>query len=309
MSTIIKAENLSRFYGIVLGLNNASFRIRSGITGIVGPNGAGKTTLFRLLTGQIRPSYGAITVFGGDPWNNPAVQARLAYCPESEAVPAGLRPLEWLSGLGMISGLSARDAEARAHQALERVQLAPPHWKKCITTYSKGMRQRVKLAQCLLHAPELIILDEPMNGLDPMGREEFGDVLRQLARDGTSVLISSHILHDLEALCRDFILLRWGRIPLASREAAAPETRPRWPDTTTIRCESPEKLARYFFDQNLLRGCEIVPESDTLHVRWREAEQFYARFEHHLLASGVRIFEVRGSATFLEKAVGPTLES
>jgi ABC-2 type transport system ATP-binding protein len=309
MSTIIQAENLSRFYGVVLGLNNVNFRIRRGITGLVGPNGAGKTTLFRLLTGQIKPSSGTIRVFGGDPWSDLEVKARLAYCPESEAVPAGLRPLEWLSGLGMISGLSAAEADARARESLERVKLAPQHWKKRITTYSKGMRQRVKLAQCLLHSPELIILDEPMNGLDPMGREEFSNVLRQLARDGTSVLISSHILHDLEALCSEFILLRWSRIPNAHRDIASAETRQRWPDATTIRCDAPDKLARYLFDQNLLRGCEIVPESGTLHVRWRDAEQFYGRFEHILLDSGVRIYEVRSTASFLEKAVGPSLDS
>jgi ABC-2 type transport system ATP-binding protein len=309
MNTIVQAENLSRFYGVVLGLNNVNFRIRRGITGLVGPNGAGKTTLFRLLTGQIKPSSGTITVFGGNPWTNPEVQARLAYCPESEAVPPGLRPLEWLVGLGMISGLSAQDAETRANESLERVKLAPQHWKKRITTYSKGMRQRVKLAQCLLHSPDLIILDEPMNGLDPMGREEFSNVLRQLAREGTSVLISSHILHDLEALCSDFILLRWGRIPNSNQDIASVETRKRWPESTTIRCEAPDKLARFLFEQNLLRGCEIVPDSDTLHARWRDAEQFYGRFEHILLESGVRIFEVRSTATFLEKAVGPSLES
>jgi ABC-2 type transport system ATP-binding protein len=204
------------------------------------------------------------------------------------------------------------EAKRRAQAALERVKLAPQHWKKRITTYSKGMRQRVKLAQCLLHEPELIILDEPMNGLDPMGREEFSNVLRQLAREGTSVLVSSHILHDLEALCSDFILLRWGRIPhAANHDVASVETRKRWPESTTIRCDAPEKLARYLFDRHLLRGCEIVPDSDTLHVRWRDAEQFYAGFERYLLESGVRIFEVRNTASFLEKAIGtgPALDS
>ena len=309
MSTIIQAENLSRFYGVVLGLNNVNFSIRAGITGLVGPNGAGKTTLFRLLTGQIRPSHGQIRVFGGDPWNNPAVQARLAYCPESEAVPAGLRPLEWLSGLGMISGLPAREAGRRAREALGRVKLDERHWGKRVTSYSKGMRQRVKLAQFLLHSPDLIILDEPMNGLEPMGREEFGNVLRQLAREGASVLISSHILHDLEALCGEFILLRWGRIPRESQDAASPEARKRWPDATTIRCETPEVLARFFFDRNLLRGFEFGPEGDTLHARWRDPEQFYGSFERLLLESGVRIFEVRATAGFLEKAAGPSPES
>ena len=146
-AAIIEAQNLSRFYGLILGLNNVSFAIRPGITGVVGPNGAGKTSLFRLLTGQIRPSSGTITIFGGPPWNNPAVQARIAYCPESEAVPASLRPLDWLVGLGMISGFSARDAAAQARAALDRVKLAPEHWGKRLPQLSKGMKQRVKLAQ------------------------------------------------------------------------------------------------------------------------------------------------------------------
>ena len=309
MSTIVQAENLSRFYGIVLGLNNVTFQIRAGITGVVGPNGAGKTTLFRLLTGQIKPSSGSIEVFGGNPWHNPAVQSRLAYCPESEAVPPGLRPLDWLVGLGMVSGLSARTADERARACLDRVKLQPAHWGKRLTTLSKGMKQRVKLAQCLLHEPGLVILDEPMNGLDPMGREDFSSVLRDLARDGTSILISSHLLHDLEALCSEFLLFRWGRIPRSKNDAASPEARKRWPAATTFRCESPEKLARYFFDRELVRACEILPESDTLHITWRDTDRFYANFHQLLLESGVTIFEVRSTASFLERAIEPSLNS
>lgn len=302
---IIHAESLSRFYGMILGLNNVSFDIRPGITGIVGPNGAGKTTLFRLLTGQIRPSSGTITVFGEIPWRNPAVQARLAYCPENEAVPEGLRPRDWLIGLGMISGLAAGEAARRAEAALDRVQLGREHWRKRVTAYSKGMRQRVKLAQCLVHEPALVILDEPMNGLDPMGREDFSNVLRDLARDGTSILISSHILHDLEALCADFLLLRWGRIPKSLNEAASADARARWPEATSFRCDAPDRLARFLFERNLVRGCDIEADAGMLHVRWLEAERFYGNFHELLLASGVRIFEVQGTTSFLEKAVEP----
>jgi len=310
MNAIVQADNVSRFYGIILGLNNVTFSIGPGITGVVGPNGAGKTTLFRLLVGQIKPSAGTLRVFGESPWNNPAVQARLAYCPESEAVPPGLRPLDWLIGLGMISGFSAQAAEQRARAALDRVKLAPEHWRKVVTAYSKGMKQRVKLAQCLLHDPGLVILDEPMNGLDPMGREEFANVLRQLARDGTSIVISSHLLHDLEALCSEFLLLRWGRIPRSGQDAASSDARRRWPDATTFRCEAPDQLARYFFDHHLLRGCDIVDESGLLHARWSDADLFYGNFHQHLLDSKVRIFEVRSTTSFLEKAIAPpTLDS
>jgi ABC-2 type transport system ATP-binding protein len=303
MNPIIQAENLSRFYGIILGLNNVTFAVRPGITGVVGPNGAGKTTLFRLLTGQIRQSSGTLRIFGESPWSNPSVKARIGYCPESEEVPAELLPVDWLVGLGMLSGLGAVNSRARAEEALGRVKLAPEHWKKPLGAFSKGMRQRVKLAQCLLHEPKLVILDEPMNGLDPMGREDFAKVLRDLASAGKSIVISSHILHDLEALCGEFLLLKWGRIPRSANEGLSHEARARWPEATVFRCESPERLARYLFDERLIRGCEIAEETGVLQVRWTDPGRFYGDFHRFLLESGVRIFEVRSAATGLEKAV------
>ena len=305
LDTIVRGESLSRFYGMILGLNNVSFAIGPGITGIVGPNGAGKTTLFRLLLGQIRPSSGTLRVFGEDPWNNPHVQARLAYCPEAEAVPANIGALDWLVALGMISGLSAAEAKSRARSCLDRVKLASAHWQKRLTALSKGMRQRVKLAQCLLHEPGLVILDEPMNGLDPMGREDMGNVLRDLTREGCSVIISSHILHDLEALCAEFLLLQWGRIPPSLNDATSSEARARWPEATSFRCDAPDKLARFLFDRGLLRGCDVEADVGRLHVRWLDAEKFYGAGNFHtlLLESGVRIFEVQNTASLLEKAV------
>ena len=323
MSAVVEATNLSRFYGVVLGLNNVSFAIRPGITGIVGPNGAGKTTLFRLLTGQIKPSSGELKVFGGSPWSDLNVRAQIAYCPEDEAVPKGVRAPDWLTGLGMISGLSAKEAKAKAASSLERVNLPALHWRKPVTALSKGMKQRVKLAQCLMHDPRLIILDEPMNGLDPMGRAEFSAVLRELAADGASVLISSHILQDLEALCREFILLRWGRMPTAGNVAAnaakselavdasedgsaAPQkVAVRWPKETTIRCDAPRKLAGFLMGRGLLRGCDIDEEESALVARWSDPAAFYEAFHQHLLASGVAIYEVNAPGSHLESAIEP----
>jgi ABC-2 type transport system ATP-binding protein len=309
MNPIIQAENVSRFYGIILGLNNVSFAVRPGITGVVGQNGAGKTTLFRLLTGQIRQSSGSLRIFGQSPWNNTAVKARIGYCPETEELPGSLRPLEWLGGLGMISGFGAAESRVRAEAMLGRVRLAPEHWRKPLGAFSKGMRQRVKLAQCLLHEPDLVILDEPMNGLDPVGREDFANVLRDLAAGGRSVVISSHILHDLEALCGEFLLLKWGRIPRSANEALSQESRARWPESTIFRCGSPERLARYLFEERLIRGCEIAEETGVLQVRWSEPDRFYRDFHRFLLESGVAIFEVRSAVASLEKAIEtpPTL--
>lgn len=320
MKPIVEATELSRFYGVVLGLNNVSFQIRPGITGVVGPNGAGKTTLFRLLTGQIKPSFGKLNVLGGSPWRDPQVRAQLAYCPEDEAVPAGVRPEVWLTSLGMISGLSGKEARQRSQKALERVRLPAVHWPKPVTALSKGMKQRVKLAQCLLHEPRLIILDEPMNGLDPMGRAEFADVLKDLVREGASVLISSHILQDLEALCREFILLRWGRMPSTSNALAnardegapaqadsspggAPDLPGRWPRATRIRCESPDKLARFLMAKELLRGCDL--EDDVLVARWRDPGAFYRNLPGYLLESGVAVHDVQAEGSQLETALEP----
>jgi ABC-2 type transport system ATP-binding protein len=302
---IAEGRGLSRFYGMILGLNNVSFAIRPGITGVVGPNGAGKTTLFRLLLGQINPSSGTLAVFGERPWSNPRVQARIGYCPESESVLPGIGALDWLVCLAMISGLSHAEAKSRARTCLDQVKLESPHWSKRLTALSKGMRQRVKLAQSLLHEPELVILDEPMNGLDPMGREDFGNVLRSLAREGRSILISSHILHDLETLCAEFLLLRWGRIPRSLNESTSPDARARWPRSTSFRCESPHQLARFLFDRGLVRGCDIDGEAGRLHVRWQDPDLFYGGGNFHalLLESGVRIFEVQSTESLLEKAV------
>jgi ABC-2 type transport system ATP-binding protein len=244
-------------------------------------------------------------VFGERPWNNPMVQARVAYCPEAEAVPGGVGSFDWLVGLGMISGLSANEAKSRARENLDRVKLGSAHWKKRLTALSKGMRQRVKLAQCLLHEPELVILDEPMNGLDPMGREEFSNVLRELAHEGRSVVISSHILHDLEALCAEFLLLRWGRIPKSLNESTSADARDRWPDATSFRCDAPDLLARFLFGRDLVRGCDIDADAGRLHVRWKDPERFYGdgNFHQLLLESGVRIFEVQNTESLLEKAI------
>jgi ABC-2 type transport system ATP-binding protein len=300
MNPIVEGKNLSRFYGLILGLNNVNFTIGPGLTGVVGSNGAGKTTLFRLMTGQIRPCSGSVRIFGLDPWNNPAVQARVAYCPEGEAVPSGIGASDWITGLARLSGWPAGAARDRARAVLEEVGLGETHWKKPLTALSKGMRQRVKLAQCLVHDPGLIILDEPMNGLDPMGRDELSEILRTLARQGRSVLISSHILDDLEALCGEFLLLHKGRI-LESRSADTDPEQNRWPDATSIRCDSPEALARYFFQEGLLRGCDV--EGDTLHARWSQPEKFHRHFYRFLLESGVGISEVRKTGSVLDQAL------
>jgi len=301
MSAIAQAKELSRWYGIVVGLNNVTFEIESGLTGLVGPNGAGKSTLIQLLTGQIRPSSGDLTVFGERPWNNPNLLRRIGYCPEGEAVPRDLLPLDWLRGLALLSGITEPEASKRAEAILDQVKLAREHWGKRLGQYSKGMRQRVKLAQALLHKPDLLILDEPMNGLDPMGRQEVGRVLKDLAATGVSILVSSHILAELESLCRSVIIINWGRILASGSQKNIRADLKDWAEQLSIRCDDPEKLARHLFDAGVLLGFDLDLAGGVLEIRLKDPTSFYERWTDLLLGSGVIVFQIRSRSQSLKQ--------
>lgn len=300
MNAIIQAREVSRWYGIVMGLNNVSFEIEPGLTGLVGPNGAGKSTLIEIVTGQLQPSSGALTVFGEEPWNNPRLIRRIGYCPEGEAIHRELRPLEWLRGLALLSGISDSVATARCEVILEKVGLAREHWSKRMAQYSKGMKQRVKLAQGLLHEPELLVLDEPMNGLDPMGRQEVARILKRLVADGVSILISSHILAELESLCQNILILNWGRVLASGSQKEIRSDLKNWSEELSIQCETPERLARHLFDAGVLLGFDIDPTEGLLHIRVNDAPQFYARWTGLLLESGVKVYGIRSRSRSLK---------
>ncbi|MCS1412021.1 MAG: putative ABC transporter ATP-binding protein YxlF [Verrucomicrobia subdivision 3 bacterium] len=299
MSAIVEAAELSRWYGIVMGLNHVDFSVSPGITGFVGPNGAGKSTLIQITTGQLRPSSGSLTVFGEQPFNNPKVLGRIGYCPESESVHTDLRPMDWLSGLARLSGIPSGEIKDRCELLLDLVKLPRVHWKKRLGQYSKGMRQRVKLAQALLSKPDLLVLDEPMNGLDPMARQEFSQTLKSLAADGVSIIISSHILAELEALCKRVLIMSWGRV-LASGEQKSIRTEIRnWSEQLVVRCDQPLKLAGILFEQNLILGFDINEADSTLSLRIRSPKSFYQRFPQLVRQSGLTLWEMRSQSRSL----------
>lgn len=299
MNTIIQANELSRWYGLVMGLNNVNFQIEAGLTGVVGPNGAGKSTLIQIITGQLQPSSGSLTVFGETPWNNPRLIQRIGYCPEGEAVPKELKPMDWLRSLAYLSGLSGEAGTKRCEEILDRVGLPRQHWGKRMGQYSKGMKQRVKLAQGLLHEPDLLVLDEPMNGLDPMGRQEMTNMLKALVAEGVSVLISSHILAELEALCKNILILNWGRVLASGSQKEIRGDLRNWSEELSITCDAPEKLARHLFDAGVLLGFDLDTEG-LLHIRVKDAAAFYARWTGLLLESQVTVFGIRSQSRSLK---------
>lgn len=301
MSAIVQAVEVSRWYGIVMGLNHVTFDIGPGITGLVGPNGAGKSTLINIITGQIKASSGSLTVFGHVPWNNPTLLRRIGYCPEGEAIPKDLKPMDWLCGLGLLSGLLPSQVEGRCMEVLDRVKLAREHWGKRLGQYSKGMRQRVKLAQAMVHGPDLLILDEPMNGLDPMGRQEVANILKDLSAQGVNILISSHILAELESLCQNILIVNWGRILASGSQHEIRGDLKDWSEEILVRCDQPETLVRHLFDSGFLVGFDLDQNEGTLIIRVRNPESFYQQWMSLLLGASVTVQEIRARSRSLKQ--------
>jgi len=212
-------RGLTKLYGVVLGVNDVTLELPRGVFGVLGPNGSGKSTLLKLVTGQLRPTEGSVRVFGEDPWNRPSMFRRVGLCPEQDAFYAFLTAHEFVGSLARLSGFGAAEAMERAAAALDRVGAAAFR-DRPIATYSKGMRQRTKLAQALVHDPELLVLDEPLTGMDPVARRDTVELVRSLGREGKSLLVSSHVLHEVEAMTDSFVLVHGGRV-LASGDIAS----------------------------------------------------------------------------------------
>lgn len=208
---VVEARGLGRWYGQVVGLSDLNVSIGPGVTGLLGPNGAGKSTFLQLVVGTLRPSRGELEVLGRRPFANRGLYERLGFAPQQDALYDDLGARELVALLLRLAGESTRSARTRAEAALARVGLADVGRRR-VGGFSKGMRQRVKIAQAIAHEPELLVLDEPLTGLDPVGRRDVLALLRELGREGLHVLASSHVLHEVEALTEEIVLLHRGRL-------------------------------------------------------------------------------------------------
>jgi ABC-2 type transport system ATP-binding protein len=279
---IVTATSLSKWYGQVIGLNDVTVSVPPGVTGLLGPNGAGKSTFMKLMTGQLTPSKGRIEVLGAPIWGNPALYARIGFCPEQDSFYDRMTGLEWVTALVRLNGYDAARAAAAARRALETVDLMEAANKK-IGAYSKGMRQRVKLAQAIVHEPELLILDEPLSGMDPIARRRTIRLIRDWAREGRSIIVSSHILHEIESMTANVLLINNGRILAEGNVHQIRELIDEHPHTVSIRSANPRALARH------LLGFEDVLslrfEGGAVVVQTATPDDFYARVTA-LAASG-----------------------
>ena len=253
---IISADHVSKWYGQVIGLNDVSVNVPPGVTGLLGPNGAGKSTFMKLITGQLQPSKGTVKVMGEPIWRNPKLYFHIGFCPEQDAFYDRMTGLEWVTALVRLNGLSEREADEAARRALTAVDLMDAAGKK-IGAYSKGMRQRVKLAQAIVHDPDLLILDEPLAGMDPLARRRTIRLIREWARAGKSILVSSHILHEIESMTANILLINNGRILAEGDVHHIRDLIDEHPHTVYVRAQDPRGLARQFLARDDVRSLKF----------------------------------------------------
>ncbi|HKE83993.1 MAG TPA: ABC transporter ATP-binding protein [Vicinamibacterales bacterium] len=270
----IATEHLSKWYGQVSGLNDVTVSVPPGITGLLGPNGAGKSTFMKLITGQLKPSKGSIRVLGEPIWGNPALYHRIGFCPEQDAFYDRMTGLDWVTALVRLGGAEPAAATDAARRALGAVDLLDAADKK-IGAYSKGMRQRVKMAQAIAHDPELLILDEPLSGMDPIMRRRTIRQIREWGRAGKSVLVSSHILHEVEAMTSNILLINNGRIVAEGNVHQIRELIDEHPHTVFIRAESPQRLAQTLIGEDGVISLRFEPGA--MIVETSRPDAFYAR--------------------------------
>lgn len=285
---MIQLDHVSRWYGQVIGLNDVSCQVGPGITALLGMNGAGKSTLIRLVTGQIQPTTGSISVFGHQPFANPEVFKILGYCPEIDNFYEHRSGRWFVEHLARLNGFSAAEAKSRTQQVLERVGMADRADRK-IAGYSKGMRQRIKLAQAILHEPKVILLDEPLNGLDPVGRREFIDLLGALSQEGKTILVSSHILFEVEQMTRSILLLNRGRLLAAGDLSAIRELIDKYPHRVRIETPVPREIATHLVRLPYVINVQFDPRGNALELQTREPGQFYDYLPQLVIDEGLQI--------------------
>jgi ABC-2 type transport system ATP-binding protein len=281
-AAIVTADHVSKWYGQVIGLNDVSVQVPSGITGLLGPNGAGKSTFMKLITGQLKPSKGVVSVLGEPIWGNPHLYFEIGFCPEQDTFYERMTGLEWVTALVRLNGLTDKAAEEAARRALTTVDLMDAANKK-IGAYSKGMRQRVKLAQAIVHDPALLILDEPLAGMDPLARRRTIRMIRDWARAGKSVIVSSHILHEIESMTGNILLINNGRILAEGDVHQIRELIDEHPHTVSVRAQDPRALAREFLAYADVRSLKF--EEGAVIVETGKPDMFYARLTE-MAASG-----------------------
>lgn len=288
---LIVFEDVSKFYGEILGVNRVNVRITPGITSLVGPNGSGKTTLMNLMTGLLQPSRGKINVLGTSPNQPEQLFRKLGYCSQFDSFPRGVTGREFIRSYLTVHGYSKKEANELTHNALERVNLLDAADRK-VAGYSKGMRQKARLAQSIAHNPRVLVLDEPLNGLDPMARAEAMGLFRSLAKEGLHLIISSHILHEVDMMSDTVILVSNGYVIAEGNVHGVREEIEERPAEILIRCDKPKELASKVFSFDSIVEARLHKDNQGLFIKTKDADKFYVMFNQLVVENDWKIESV-----------------
>ena len=290
-ATQIIFDDVSKFYGEILGVNRVNLSIGPGITSLVGPNGAGKSTLMNLMTGLLRPTRGSITVLGTPTDQPEQLFTKVGYCTQFDSFPRGLTGREFIRAFLLVHGFDKKKADTATVNALEQVNLLDAADRK-VAAYSKGMRQRIRLAQAIAHRPSVLILDEPLNGLDPMVRAETIALFRKLAGEGLHLIISSHILHEVDMMSDRVVLVNNGYIVAEGNIHGVRDEVTEQPMQILIRCDQPAKLAAQVFAEDSVVEARLHNDRGGLFVRTRDADRFYLLLNRAVAEEGINVESV-----------------
>jgi ABC-2 type transport system ATP-binding protein len=296
---VVEFHDVSKWYGNVIGVNRLKLSIPPGVTGLLGPNGAGKSTLLQLATGQLYPSQGTVRVLGQQTWNNPRLNRFIGLCPEQDAFYEWMTGMEFVLTCARLSGMSRGEAREAAGATLEAVGMTRNR-DRAIRGYSKGMRQRTKLAQSLVHDPDVLFLDEPLTGTDPVARRDMMDIIHRLAGEGKSALVSSHVLHEVEALTPNIVLLNRGRLVAEGAVRDIRDLIDKYPHHIVLVCDNYRQLAARLLAWEDVEGVKVLGKEGGVIVETRSPDAFYARLPQLALEGGTPIREVYSDDDNLE---------
>ena len=283
----IMLDHVSKWYGNIVGLNDVSIAISGGVTGLLGPNGAGKSTLFKILAGKLKPSQGTVRLFGTDPWKSAAPYSRVGYVSENDALYDWMTAIDFVTTLARLYGYTRDEARVKAEKVLEFVSLTDV-MNKQIGKFSKGMRQRVKIAHALVNDPELIILDEPLQGCDPLARTTIMNVIRELGAMGRTVIVSSHILEEIERITEQIVILNNGRLLALGNLHAIRDMLDAHPHSIALSTDKPRELGKIFLDHKDVFGVHF-PTDGQLIIRTHNLGEVHSDLPKLISNSGIYV--------------------
>ncbi len=288
---VLKAEKLSKWYGNILGISEISVHVTPGIQGLLGPNGAGKSTFLKIASGQLKQNLGKITVFGETVYNNHTLFSKIGFCPEHDSYYKEVTGWEFLIFLAKLHGFKGKKAVDMAGVALERVGMKE-NAKKLISSFSMGMRQRLKVASSIVHNPELLILDEPLRGVDPLWRVKIIKLIKEFEKEGKTVIVSSHILPEIEAMTNNITLIHQGKIFAHGDIQEIRSLIDTHPHQISIRCNTPRLAAEKLIRQNFVLNVNFNDKKNILVIKTNNRESFFDSMMKIVVENGIEVDEM-----------------